>query len=159
MSTPAELFQRLRKMELFNEFTDAEIEAFVDLAEPSTFDPGGRIVCQDEPGDCMFLIISGKARVLHMSEGKQFDLATLGDGDFFGELALVDEGPRSATVEAIEGSDVLKVSKGVLRALAGVYPSAAFKLLIAVGRVLVKRMRCGNKKYIDSLLVASMGKD
>jgi CRP-like cAMP-binding protein len=159
MSTPAELFQSLRDMELFSEFNDAEIQAFVDLAEPQSFQPGGCIVCQDEPGDCMFLMVAGKARVIHKSGGKRFDLATLKAGDFFGEIALVDEGPRSATVEVTEEAEVLKISKGVMGALAGVYPSAAFKLLLAVGCVLVKRLRGGNKRYIDSLLVASPGKD
>jgi len=43
----------------------------------------------------------------------------------------------------------------VIRALAGIYPMAAFKFLVAVGRVLVTRMRKGNQKYIDSLLLAS----
>jgi hypothetical protein len=41
-----------------------------------------------------------------------------------------------------------------LRAIAGVYPNAAFKLLLAVGRALVQRMRRGNQKYIDTLLTA-----
>jgi CRP-like cAMP-binding protein len=159
MSTPADLCQRLRDMELFNEFTDAEIGAFVDLADPSIVTTGNCIVRQDEPGDCMYLMVTGRARVLLMSEDRQFELARLDAGDFFGELSLVDEKPRSATVEAVEDSQVLKVSKGVLRALAGVYPNASFKLLLAVGRVLVKRLRHGNKKYIDSLLVASPGKD
>jgi len=55
------------------------------------------IVKQDEHGDCMFIVLHGKVRVIHRKDGKQFELATLNGGDFFGELALVDEGPRWRT--------------------------------------------------------------
>jgi CRP-like cAMP-binding protein len=116
-------------------------------------------VKQDEHGDCMYILVSGTASVIHRKEGKQFELARLGPGDFFGELALVDEGPRSADVEAVVDSTLLNIPQSTIRALAGVYPSAAFKLLVAVGRVLVSRLRNGNQKYIDSLLLASGGRD
>ena len=53
---------------------------------------------------------------------------------------------------------MLKVPQGVLRALAGVYPNAAFKLLMTIAKVLVSRMRKGNARYIDSLLAAHTAK-
>jgi CRP-like cAMP-binding protein len=89
---------------------------------------------------------------VHRRGGKEFVLATVKVGDFFGELALVDSGPRSADVETLTACKMLKIEHAALRAIAGVYPGAAFKLLIAVGRGLVQRMRNGNQKYIDSLL-------
>jgi len=64
----------------------------------------------------------------------------------------VDSGPRSADVETLTTCTLLRLEHGALRAIAGVYPNAAFKLLIAVGRALVQRMRRGNQKYIDSLM-------
>ena len=85
-------------------------------------------------------------------------LATFGPGDFFGELALVDDGPRSATVTALTECLLLKVPQSVLRALAGVYPNAAFKMLFAIAKVLVMRMRAGNARYIDSLLAGGGAK-
>lgn len=150
---------KLRGMSLFAEFTSGEAQAILELVEQLKVKAGEKIVQQDEPGDCMFILIGGRASVIHHKGGKQFELATLGAGDFFGELALVDEGPRSADVEALEECMLLRLSQGVVRALAGVYPSAAFKLLVAVGRVLVARLRRGNQKYIDSLLLASRASD
>jgi CRP/FNR family cyclic AMP-dependent transcriptional regulator len=157
MSNGTDIGTKLQGINLFHEFTSDEITAFLELVEPLTVKAGDAIVKQDEHGDCMYILVSGKASVIHRKEGKQFELATLGAGDFFGELALVDEGPRSADVEAIEDCTVLRIPQSLVRALAGVYPSAAFKLLVAVGRVLVSRLRKGNQKYIDSLLLA--GKD
>lgn len=158
MSNGNEIGTKLKGLNLFHEFTGDEMQSFLELVDPLTVKAGDTIVKQDEHGDCMFVVVTGNARVIHRKEGKQFELAALGPGDFFGELALVDEGPRSADVEAVEDCQMLQISQSVIRALAGVYPSAAFKLLIAVGRVLVSRLRKGNQKYIDSLLLAS-GKD
>ncbi len=151
--------ETLAGLGLFSEFTHSELESFCDLTDAIQVRKGERIVRQDEPGDSMFVLLEGTATVVHRKDGKSFELARLGPGDFFGELALVDEGPRSADVEALEGCTLVKISQGVIRALAGVYPSAAFKLLIAVGRVLVARMRKGNQKYIDSLLLSAPGKN
>ncbi len=147
------------RLGLFSEFTEAELETFCTLTEVIEVKSGDLIVRQDEHGDSMFVLLEGNASVLHRANGKSIELARLGPGDFFGELALVDEGPRSADVEAIGACTLVIIPQSVIRALAGVYPSAAFKLLIAVGRVLVARMRKGNQKYIDSLLLSALGKD
>lgn len=159
MSKGTEHRDTFRAMSLFSEFTDAELEAFSTLVDPITVAAGECIVRQDEKGDCMYIIVDGRAKVIHQQDGKRFELALLQSGDFFGELALVDEGPRSANVEAVTDCVLLRIPQSVVRALAGVYPSAAFKLLVAVGRVLVGRLRKGNQKYIDSLLLSSGGKD
>lgn len=145
----------LQCVSLFDEFSDDELFAMLDLLDPVEVKAGNCIVRQDEPGECMFVLLQGKAKVIHRAQGKRIELAELDAGDFFGELALVDEGPRSADVEAVEDCLMLSLSQGVLRSLAGVYPSAAFKLMLAVGRRMVQRLRTNNRKYIDSLLAAS----
>ena len=142
-------------MSLFVEFTEPEIAAFVELSEPLSVKKGAHIVTQDAPGDAMFVLTQGRAKVIHRSGTQGVELATLSCGDFFGELALIDQGPRSADVTALEDCELLKIPQATFRALAGVYPSAAIKFLIAVGGVLVKRLRQGNQRYIDSLLVTS----
>ncbi len=146
-------------MNLFSEFTPDELDGLLDLVEIVTAPAGDCIVKQDQRGDCMYVLTEGTAKVIHRRDGKEFELATLQPGDFFGEIALVDEGPRSADVEAISTCKLLRIEHAALRALAGVYPGAAFKLLIAVGRVMVARMRRSNLKYIDSLFASSGGKD
>ncbi len=152
-----EIVKSLHEVPLFAEFTEPEIEGVLDLIDEAQFETGEKIVTQDEKGDCMYVLIHGSARVVHRREGREIELATLKRGDFFGEIALVDSGPRSADVVALERCQLLKIEHGALRAVAGVYPNAAFKLLIAVGRALVERLRRGNQKYIDSLLTGKGG--
>jgi CRP-like cAMP-binding protein len=150
-----EYLKKLQGLPLFAEFTDAEMEGVIDLIDTENFTADECVVKQDEKGDCMYVLVEGSARVVHRRDGQEFELAVLKVGDFFGELALVDSGPRSADVETVTACTMLRIEHGALRAVSGVYPGAAFKLLIAVGRALVQRMRRGNQKYIDSLLAGT----
>ncbi len=157
--TKLEIQDTLRKTPLFHEFTDDELASFIELLDAVEFPAGECIVRQDDPGDAMYLLVRGRARVLHHREGRQIELAVLKPCDFFGELALVDHGPRSADVETLEASALLVISQGALGALAGVYPTAAFKFLIAIGRIMVGRLRKSNQRYVDSLLFPTDGRD
>lgn len=147
------LASQLSSLPLFHEFTASEMESLASLADRETVEPGTSIVKQDDPGDAMYLIVAGSARVTHREGDKQFEFATLQTGEFFGEFALVDDGPRSADVIAIDRCELVKISQGMLRALAGVYPGAAFKLLAAIGRAMVARARASNRKYLDTVLL------
>jgi CRP-like cAMP-binding protein len=150
-----EYLKKLQELPLFAEFTDAEMEGVISLIDKVDFAADECVVKQDEEGDCMYVLTEGSARVVHRRDGQAFELAKLKVGDFFGELALVDSGPRSADVETLTACKMLRIEHGALRAISGVYPAAAFKLLIAIGRALVQRMRRGNQKYIDSLLTGT----
>jgi CRP-like cAMP-binding protein len=158
-SSTAEYHAKLKDTPLFSEFTRDELMECLDLLDPVHANSGDCIVRQDDAGDAMFLLVEGQARVVHHRDGREIELAILKTGDFFGELALVDKGPRSADVEAQTDCTLLKISHAALAALAGVYPSAAFKFLIAIGRLLVGRLRQSNQRYIDSLLVPGVGKE
>lgn len=159
MSNTPEIREKLKSTVLFSEFTPEEIDAFIELCDASSATSGEVIVKQDDMGDCMYLLVSGEAKVVHHSGGRDVDLATLREGDFFGELALVDEGPRSADVLAINDVTLLRITQAVISAVAGVYPTAAFKFLIAIGRIMVSRLRQSNQRYVDSLLFPIAGKD
>ena len=159
MNKTAEFRNLLRDKVLFAEFNNAEMEEFLDLLEEEHYAAGDLIVKQDDRGECMYILVSGRAKVQHRKNGRPIDLAILQAGDFFGELALVDEGPRSANVLALEACVLLKITQAAIAALAGVYPGAAFKLLIAIGRIMVDRLRRANERYIDSLLFPIAGRE
>ncbi len=159
MSTNAEIRDQLRDKSLFKEFSDAEMEEFIELLDQREAPAGDIIVRQDELGECMYIVVSGRARVVHHNEGKFVELAMLRAGDFFGELSLVDRGPRSADVQALDHCVLLRIDLGAVSALAGVYPNAAFKFLVAIGRILVDRLRMSNQRYIDSLLFPLASKE
>ena len=159
MSSLAELHTNLRDKALFAEFSDREFEEFLALVDHASYAGGEIMLRQDERGDCMYIMVRGRAKVVHHREGHNIELAILRSGDFFGEIALIDEGARSADVIALEPCVLLKVTAAAVSALAGIYPTAAFKLLIAIGRIMVDRLRLSNHRYIDSLLFPIAGKD
>ncbi len=160
MSTSSsEIREKLKGKSLFLEFTDDELGDFLELLDVVEAKRGEVIVKQDDSGDCMFVLVDGGARVLHHRGGKDVDLAALQPGDFFGELALVDSGVRSADVVAAADCTLLRITQAAISAAAGVYPTAAFKFLIAIGRILVVRLRQTNQRYVDTLLFPTQGKD
>ncbi|MDB6153741.1 MAG: rane protein [Chthoniobacteraceae bacterium] len=159
MITTDEIRETLRDKVLFAEFSDEEMDEFFALLDPEEFSKGDVIVRQDDVGDCMYVLVTGNAKVLHHKDGHSIDLAVLKAGSFFGEISLVDAGPRSADVIATDDCMLLKITQASLSALAGVYPTAAFKFLIAIGRLMVERLRQSNQRYVDSLLFPIAGKD
>ena len=159
MSTSSETRDQLKGKSLFVEFTGEELDDFLELLDLVRVKKGEVIVKQDDPGDCMFILVEGGARVVHHRAGKDIALAALQPGDFFGELALVDAGVRSADVEAAADCTLLRITQAAISAAAGVYPTAAFKFLIAIGRILVGRLRQTNQRYVDTLLFPAQGKD
>jgi CRP/FNR family cyclic AMP-dependent transcriptional regulator len=159
MNPAAKVPAQLRELPLFREFTDQEIAGFVELTDLVSARAGTPIVRQDEPGDCMYILLDGTAKVIHRRAGQEVELHTMTAGDFFGELALFDQGPRSADVVAKSNCLLFKMPQSVFSSLAGIYPSAALKLFLAIAYVVVGRMRRTNAKYLDSLLPLSSGRD
>jgi len=88
----------LRLVPLFNGLTDRSFEAIANLASETDYGTDDDLVRQGEPGDRFIILVSGRARV--QRDGRT--LRELGPGDFLGEISLVDGGPRTATVRALE---------------------------------------------------------
>jgi CRP-like cAMP-binding protein len=149
---PHPIHDKVKLIPLFHDFTDTEIEEFLELTDPTAFNAGEVIVRQSEPGNCMYYVAEGQCRVVARRGGNLVELATLGPGDIFGELSLFDHQPRSADVQAMSNCVLLKVNEGVLRALSGVYPAAAFKFLLGTVREIGERLRRANQRYLDTIL-------
>jgi CRP/FNR family cyclic AMP-dependent transcriptional regulator len=143
----------LAKFKVFAELSHEELKALIEQSSRSSFKGGQRIITAGEPGYCMYVILSGSARVSAISGFGDVELAILQPGDFFGEVALVDDGPRSADVTAAADCELLCITRMTLGVLAGLHPAAAIHLLAAIGRCLVARVRAGNQKYMDLILL------
>ena len=90
---------------------------------------GEEIVRQGEVGDCMYVIQTGQAEAIQGKEGKEVLLAVLGEGDVFGEMALFERMPRSATVRALGDVRVLTIDKKTFLRRVHEDPSLAFRIL------------------------------
>ena len=99
MQSPVEL---LRSVPLFADLEQEELERFSRVAVPRTFPASTRVFHEGDHSDACYIVRAGSFRVTREhSDGRAITLATLGAGDIFGELAMLDGEVRSASVEAL----------------------------------------------------------
>ena len=148
----------LRRMKFLSNMTDEQLERFASFIEVEKFPQRTLIVRQGAPGDTMYFILEGELRVRLKVAGRETTLATLGPGDFCGDISLFDKGPRSADVVANRDSVLVKISSRAFDELAKEAPELATPLLRAIGRTLTARIRADNQRYSDSVRTARAGK-
>lgn len=114
----------LRRVPLFQAVEPARVEGLANAARLCVYPEGAAIVEQgqqreeSQDGDSLYLIVEGQVRVVREHESGEEPLATLGPGEFFGEMALLDGKPRSATVLTNEDTQCLILSRwDLLRAM------------------------------------------
>jgi CRP/FNR family transcriptional regulator, cyclic AMP receptor protein len=99
-----------RKLSLFAELDDRELASIAGVAKTRRYNKDDVIFHADESGDVFCVIREGKVKITMISpEGKEIILSMMGPGDFFGEMALLDDEPRSATVVAMEPLEVVTI--------------------------------------------------
>ena len=143
---PAAAELELNDLAFFAGFDPAQIEAVTARMQRKIYQPGAVLFRQGEAGDELLIATRGTASAyLHLPSGANIRLATFAPGTIFGELAILDQKPRAATVIA----DVELVCYGMSRAdyavLAEKAPSAAIQFMAAIGRELSGRLRSANR--------------
>ena len=99
-----------KKLSLFAELDDRELAAIAGVAKTRRYAKDDVIFHADEPGDVFCVIREGKVKItMNSPEGKEIILTMMGPGEFFGEMALLDDAPRSATVVALEPLEVVTI--------------------------------------------------
>ena len=121
----AQVTTHLSAVRLFQTCGKKELRAIAKTAKISNVYSGTQIVTEGEPGDTMYVVLAGTARV---SRGGR-KLAMIGPGDAFGELALLSKGPRTASVVAMSDMEVAIIARRKLSGLLADAPAFAGKLL------------------------------
>jgi len=124
-----EKVQLLRRVPLFKDLDPIALEQLAEALQTQTYPDAADIVVASEPGHSMFLILSGTVQVLYPARSADFELARLGEGDFFGEMALLNSKPRSATVRTTEPVQVLVLERDDFHKIITEAPQVALKLL------------------------------
>jgi CRP/FNR family transcriptional regulator, cyclic AMP receptor protein len=131
----------LRSVTLFADLEADELERFSHVAVPRAFPAGTRVFHEGDNSDACYIVKEGSFRVTREhSDGRAITLATLGPGEIFGELAMLDGDKRSASAEALTDGELLALPAGDVRALLGRHPEIALKLVAG----LVRRLRAAN---------------
>jgi CRP/FNR family transcriptional regulator, cyclic AMP receptor protein len=143
--------EALRSIRLFANLEDSQLKSFLHYLEVVRFPQFSHIVRQGQRGDAMYVVVEGELRVLTIVDGKESILATLTAGDCFGEISLLDQGPRSADVIANRDSVLLRLSNSAFERLVREAPALSVPFLLALSRAVVHSIRHTNKKYEDSI--------
>jgi len=119
---------QLAKVPLFSDCSQRDLQTIARVVKDIDHAEGTVVAREGEPGVGLFVIADGTADVTIGGKKK----ATLGPGDFFGEIALLDGGPRTATVTATSDVHLLGLTEWVFRGLMQEHPSIAVKTLQAM---------------------------
>jgi CRP/FNR family transcriptional regulator, cyclic AMP receptor protein len=128
----------LQRVPLFASLSPSQLAELARVARRLHYDRDETIFFQEDAGDAFYVILSGQVKVSVTSpEGQEAILVMLDAGEGFGEFALLDDQPRSATIEATQPTEVLSLRKDDFRRLLRQMPDIAIALL----KVLTKRLR------------------
>ncbi len=138
--------QALQKVPFFSRLKADEAAELAHRLVPRHFGPGQVIFHLGDPGGLLYIISTGKVKITNSTpEGQEALLAILGAGDFFGELALLDDAPRSATAEAIEATGTLTLHRDDFTHFLNGNPQFASHVM----QTLAKRIRHLNDQISD----------
>ena len=142
-TTDQSAVELLRSVPLFADLEEGELERFSHVAVPRSFPAGTRVFHEGDSSDACYIVSEGSFRVTREhSDGRAITLATLGPGEIFGELAMLDGDTRSASAESITDGTLLALPANDVRGLLARNPEIALKLVAG----LVRRLRAANAR-------------
>ena len=135
----------LKRVSWFEDLDQKSLDAIANAAVEQTYQPGQFIMRQGDTGVGAFIIRSGKVDIIQERDGKEIKLATLGPGEVFGEMALLDEFPRSASARAVEPTTALGIQRWHFRGILESHPQIALALL----PILTRRIRNAEAQHAE----------
>lgn len=120
----------LAEVPMFSACTKKELATVARNADEVAFEPGDVLVQEGEAGSEFFIVMSGKASVTRAGR----EVAVVGPGDWFGELALLDKAPRNATVTATSAMSVIVLSQRAFKGLLAEVPTMSNRLMTGMAR-------------------------
>ena len=130
----------LKSAPLFAGLDSEELAALADIALEKDFAASEIIFDEGSPAHHLYILLRGRVEVFRRIDTTEYPIATLGEKECFGEMAMLDDEPRSASIRALEPVQVLKIDRDSFRELISERPQISF----AIFRILSSRLRHGN---------------
>jgi CRP/FNR family transcriptional regulator, cyclic AMP receptor protein len=145
----------LKAVPLFAGFPDEQLRMLTGVVTRRSAPRSTTIMAAGDPTDSLYIVLSGRLKVMMSdADGKEVILSILGPGEFFGEMGLIDDEPRSATVITIEPCELLAVNKRDFKKCL----AENFEMATAVMRGLVRRLREADRKIGSLALLDVYGR-
>lgn len=130
--------QTLRQVPLFAGVAPAKLKLLAFASDRVSYRPGEVLFRQGDPGDAAYVILDGKADILAEANGGQIKIAELADNAIVGEIAILCDVSRTATVKASGSLEALRIRKDVFLKLLADYPDMMFEILRSLAQRLTR---------------------
>jgi len=128
---------------LFNGLNNTELREIESIMQESTYSKNEMLFFEGAAAKNLYIILTGLVKVFKTDEeGREKTLSLLSNKDFFGEMALLDEGTRSASIQAIEDTKVFKIARNKFKQLIAKHPEISLKIIVALSQ----RLRDSNQQ-------------
>jgi len=142
----ANIFTILKQVPIFSDLKNKELSEVEKIVHRRKYKKSEPIINMGDPGLGMYIIVKGSVEITEEDNaGQKNTLAKLADGAFFGDLALLDESPRSASAVALEDSDIIGFFRPDFLDLLYKKPKLGIKVLLALAKVIGERLRRTNE--------------
>ncbi len=147
--------KELKMIPLFSELDDKALEEISRMSVRQTYKKDNMVLIEEEIGSTMFIILRGRVKISRISdEGREVILSILVDGDFFGEMSILDGQTRSANAVTLEDSELMLIQRENFLRILRDYPQVAINLL----KELAHRLRRSDEQIKSLSLQNAMGK-
>jgi CRP/FNR family transcriptional regulator, cyclic AMP receptor protein len=140
-------FELLRRVPIFTEIEPAKLKLLAFMSERVAFDPGKLLMGQGDPADAAYLIIEGHAEVIAETPAGPVILATVGANEIVGEMGILCNAPRNATVRAKDRLIALRISKELFMRMVREFPNIA----VSIMQELAHRLEANNNQLRAAL--------
>ena len=148
MSAPA--LEELQKIPIFRRFTLAELKTVQQATQRQDVAQEEVLIAEGDRSDFICFVVDGRLDVIKKTfTGEQIIINALSRGQSFGEMALMEKSPRSATVKAVTPSSLVILSRAQFDALIRDHPEVAVKILMGISMLLSKKLRQTNSRLIN----------
>jgi CRP/FNR family cyclic AMP-dependent transcriptional regulator len=145
----------LKAVPLFSSFPDDQLRLLAGVVTRRSTPRSTTVMAGGDATDSLYIVLSGRLKVMMSdADGKEVILSILGPGEFFGEMGLIDDAPRSASVVAIESCELLSIAKRDFKKCM----AENFEMTMAVMRGLVRRLREADRKIGSLALLDVYGR-
>ena len=143
----------LRQIPLFGDLPEEDLEQLYRMAETVSIPAGQFVLREGDPGDSLYVVLDGELEVTKHQGSQEIQLALYEPGQFFGEMALLERAPRSASVRTLRESSLLVIGQAAFQTLLSCSSSAPLKVLYTV----TSRLRSTESMLIQNQKMAALG--
>ena len=147
------MLDKIRQVPLFADISEGDLEHLYEMADTVSIPAGQLVLREGDPGDSLYVVLEGELEVTKRQGSREMQLALYGPGQFFGEMALLERAPRSASVRALRESSLLVIGQAAFQTLLSCSSSAPLKILYTV----TSRLRSTESMLIQNQKMAALG--